>query len=141
MFVTIFIHLGHLKAKSELNFKAAKKLIENELYAPSVHCSYYGAFQFSTSSLANYMDYSYSDLNYEIRCSKKGSHDYIIQEVTSSIRHESDIYISRNFSNLFKDLKKFRKHSDYDDVSVDSTKSNKAFEISESLVTIIKKYL
>ena len=59
-----------LKQKSEFNFDAAKVLIDTNLYAPSVHCSYYSCFQLMKFALKDFCGINYDELYQRIGNSK-----------------------------------------------------------------------
>ncbi len=72
--------MSFLSNKSEFNLEAAKILIENNLYAPSVHCSYYSVFQKLKYKYISKKNLSYDDLNQNIGSNTKSTHTYIVDE-------------------------------------------------------------
>ena len=70
--------MSKLKEKSEFNFDAAQLLIDNYLYAPSVHCSYYSCFQLMKFTMNNFFGIGYDELNTRISVSTSGgTHSYV----------------------------------------------------------------
>lgn len=131
----------HLRNKSESNIASAELLIEESFYASSVHCSYYGAYQFSKTTL-NRIGMTYTDLNRETTIAKTkgiGSHDFLISKITQKYKEKTSPLDARDLKNDFKLLKSYRHISDYDNELVDSTKSNEALRISQEIIKRIKK--
>jgi len=129
--------MTQLKEKSKFNFDAADLLIKGSLYAPSVHCSYYGCFQLMKFIIKDFFGKTYNQLNSDIAVSRKNTHKYIIDYIAKEIRDNASLVEFRNFSNTINDLKRFREQSDYEDIEIDfdlSAKAlNKAKEIQQQL--------
>nr|MDA3854277.1 hypothetical protein [Bacteroidales bacterium] len=70
--------MSKLKEKSNFNLDAAELLIVRNLYAPSVHCSYYSCFQQLKYIVKDFCGKDYETQNVEIAQSPQGSHDYVI---------------------------------------------------------------
>ena len=131
--------MSNLENKSELNIQAAKKLIEENLYAPSVHCSYYSCFQLLKFKMNDFFGFSYEQLEAHISSSSMNTHSYLINFVKTQIKSNIDRDSSLNFSRQIKDLKLYRQRSDYEDIEVKKDDSDKALRIAESLLKFIKK--
>jgi len=126
--------MSKLKEKSEFNIDAAEMLIENSLYAPSVHCSYYSCFQLLKYTMNDFFDISYDNLSRDISSSPLTTHRYVIKYISTELvsfvgRSESE----RNFTRKIKDLKHFREESDYENLDVDYDKGTQAFELAKNL--------
>lgn len=109
IFAFLYVHKElnmYITKKAEHNLKAASLLIENELYAPSIHCSYYAGFQMSKRKLAE-CGITYDEQDQAARDLSTDSHNYII---TTTEEYVSDPIKYRH--NIGK-LKRLRKKSDY----------------------------
>lgn len=69
--------MSYLKEKSNFNIDSAKELIDKSLYAPSVHCSYYGSFQYMKYTLKKYKNWTYEYIEEECLNCRNGTHGYI----------------------------------------------------------------
>jgi len=131
--------MSKLKAKSEINLFAAKKLIDETYYAPSVHCSYYSCFQYFKYTVVSKLKMDEkrlaSYISLEKGKSKKGSHQITAQLITDAL---PDAY-KRDFSKKFKDLKELREKSDYHDEQIDFSKSNTALGYAQTILKIVSK--
>ncbi|KFF17344.1 HEPN domain-containing protein [Flavobacterium hydatis] len=136
--------MTYLKSKSEFNLAAAKLLIEDyDNYAPSVHCSYYGCFQFIKSKL-NSLGYTYTKVNEEIAASETlHSHKYPISLIVKELKTKvtDDTYYSRKVNDKIKLLKTFREESDYHNKVVTYPQSKAALELSNEIIQLINKKL
>jgi len=132
----------HLKDKSEFNIASAELLIEHSYYAPSIHCSYYGAYQFSKTTL-NKIGLTYENLDSltQSNSSLMGSHNVLISEISKKYEEKTSRLDGRELKNNFKLLKTYRHMSDYDNILVDSTKSTEALRISKEIIRKIKQKL
>lgn len=130
--------MSSLKEKALFNFEAAKLLISNNLYAPSVHCSYYSCFQLLKYVIFDFFGIPYLRLTSDISQSGKKTHEYIIDFVSREIKKaSSDIKDEREFKRKITELKRFRIDSDYEDMEIHFDKSNKALNYA----TEIRGYL
>jgi len=130
--------VSNLENKSELNIEAARKLIEENLYAPSVHCSYYSCFQLLKFKMNDFFDVTYEQLTADISSSPKGTHEYIIDFYIQTIRNNANNWKSVDFKRNIKDLKLFREKSDYEDINITKNQSDKAYRTAEYLLKFIK---
>jgi len=131
--------MSKLKEKSEFNFEAAQVLIDKYLYAPSVHCSYYGCFQLMKFTMFNHFGISYDELRQRVSVKTSGgTHIYITDFYNKAVR-KNGISDYSNFSRKIKDLKEFRESSDYDDVEITIDKSQKALNYATELKQYIQK--
>ena len=125
--------MSRLKTKSDLNFDAAQLLLNKNLYAPSVHCSYYSCFQLIKYTIKSFFSIDYDDLSSRIATSKQKTHAYVIRFMTDEIRSLGGIEESREFNRAIKDLKQFREESDYEDVLIDIASGDKALRKAQEL--------
>ena len=136
--------MTYIKSKSEFNLAAAKVLIEeHEYYAPSVHCSYYGCFQFIRYKL-NSLGYTYDIIDKEIASNERlHSHKYPIKLIVDKLREKttSDIYYSRTVNDKIKLLKTFREESDYHNKNITCPQSKDALSLSNEIIQLINKKL
>jgi len=129
--------MSKLREKSEFNFDAAQLLIDNYLYAPSVHCSYYSCFQMMKYTMKNFFGISYDELNTRISVSTSGgTHSYVTNFFNKEVKKKG-ISDYSDFSRKIKDLKEFRESSDYDDVEITIDKSQRA----KDYATDIRQYI
>lgn len=142
---------SYLSNKSTENLEASEMLIANNLFASSVHCSYYAMLQYMTCKLSNYGNISFLT----IRKNSKGygSHNYIISETINYIKSEElkpDLdYIQKNVNktNIQKlkrkvaDLKSFRVKSDYHNVEIDKVFGNKTLSFSKEIIKELNNYM
>ncbi len=129
--------MSKLREKSEFNIDAAEVLITKNLYAPSVHCSYYSCLQRIKSIFPVYFGITYDQIEIDVRTGKANEHSYLIRYISEQIRKNigSNEYV--DFKRNIGDLKEFRIHSDYKDIEVTSDQSTKAYK----LATEINKFL
>lgn len=134
--------MSHLKSKSEFNLEAAKILIDDHsYYAPSVHCSYYGCFQFIKSKL-NGIGITYAKMNSDIASNPKlSSNKYPLDLIVAEIGKKTDVYYQREIKTKIKTLKAYRVISDYHNEIVDHSKSNAALKLSIEIISLIDKKL
>jgi hypothetical protein len=131
--------MSKLKEKSEFNFDAAQVLIDKYLFAPSVHCSYYGCFQLMKFTLFKHFGVSYDELRQRVSVKASGgTHTYVADFYNKAVR-KNGIFDYSNFSRKIKDLKEFRESSDYDDVEITIDKSQKALSYATELKQYIQK--
>jgi len=138
--------LSFLKEKSKFNLEAAKVLIDDyDNYAPSVHCSYYGTFQFISSTL-NRLGETYEKISNDIAASKGtsqplASHEYPIRLISIKLAAKVDKFYANNVKNKIKDLKTFIRISDYDNVQITYDEGKKALALSNEIISLIKTKL
>ena len=128
--------MSKLRDKSEFNFDAAQVLIKNNLFAPSVHCSYYSCFQLMKYTMNYVFGISYDELSTRISVTAGGTHSYVTNFFNKEVKKKSITDYS-DFSRKIKDLKEFRESSDYDDVEITIDRSEKA----KAYATEIRQYI
>ena len=134
--------MSFLKSKSEFNLEGASLLIENNCYAPSVHCSYYSVLQLLKHKYVRLKEISYSVLSQKTIADKRNSHKYLIDEFCLHLQSDSGkkmtIFEVRSLKRDIEDLKQFRIESDYNDIEINYDKSTKALSLSESIIKRLK---
>jgi len=137
--------LSYLRNKSEFNFDSAALLIEKDMFAPSVHCSYYSVFQLMKYLYIQIKKISYKNLNQNIISDKRNTHKYLIEEFCLHLQSDSSYKLNRfevrELKNDIQDLKQFRLESDYDDIEINYKKSTQALRLSESILKRLKNIL
>lgn len=118
---------------------AAKALLEQNLFAPSVHCSYYSCFQLLKYTIKDFFDVDYETQAVNISSSKQNTHQYVVNYITNELKSLSDIFESRDFKRKINDLKQFRVESDYENVEVDYNKGNDAMNRATEIRSYIIK--
>lgn len=134
--------MSYLKQKSTFNIDSAQELIKMNYYAPSVHCSYYGCFQFMKYTLKNYNQTTYKDIEQECLNSPRGTHGYIINNILSILK--SKIKDNREFATVkrkIKDLKTFRIKSDYFNEQILIDDATRSLDFSETIIRAVKTNL
>lgn len=129
--------MEHLKNKSEINLSAAELLHEKSYYPSVVHCAYYSCFQLMKHTWLNSMGKSEQDLKVLNNSFNKGSHEVLINQIKSFIQSKSQN--DRDFNRDILQLKRLRVNADYNDFSIDFTKSNQSISLSKSTLSILKK--
>jgi uncharacterized protein (UPF0332 family) len=125
--------VSKLKEKANFNFEASKRLIELNLYAPSVHCAYYSCFQLIKFIIKDFFEKDYDKQDQEILSQNSNSHTYAINYIIYELKkNKFDIKKERDFSRQIKDLKQFRVESDYHNTEITLDKSKKAFEYAQN---------
>ncbi|MCK9204686.1 MAG: hypothetical protein M0P58_09680 [Bacteroidales bacterium] len=136
--------MSNLRQKSEANLDAAKLLFDNNLYAPSVHCSYYSSFQGMKFVIKDFFACDYQQQESELFRIKQqkatksiGIHEYTINKFGTEVKKFSTteyLYFTRSI----KDLRKFRLDSDYKDIAISHEEGRKALVISTDVFSKMK---
>jgi len=119
-----------LEDKSKENIKAAKVLIENEYYSPSIHCAYYSNIQLMKYILIFEYDMSEESIRNEQKKSKEGFsfHYWIINK----FRKLLDTNKRREFDTI-QYLKKERVRADYKNENISEENSKKALSLAKEI--------
>ena len=133
--------MSKLRQKSTFNIDAAGILLTKNLYAPSVHCSYYSCFQLLKYTINNFFGIDYETLKGDIANTKphKGTHQYVINFIYTELYSLTSFRESRIFKRKINDLKQFRTESDYEEKEVLLDKGNKAYELAKEIRTYVIK--
>ena len=129
--------MGHLKNKSELNLGAAELLHQYSYYSSVVHCAYYSCIQLMKHTWLNSMGKSDNDLRNLNNSSSQGSHEVLINQIKIFIQSKSQN--GRVFNRDILQLKRLRVNADYDEILIDSKKSNETLILFKSSLNILKK--
>jgi hypothetical protein len=129
--------MRHLKNKSELSLGAAELLHQYSYYSSVVHCAYYSCIQLMKHTWLNSMGKSDNDLRNLNNSSSQGSHEVLINQIKIFIQSKSQN--GRVFNRDILQLKRLRVNADYDEILIDSKKSNDSLILSKSSLNILKK--
>jgi hypothetical protein len=129
--------MRHLKNKSELNLGATELLHQYSYYSSVVHCAYYSCIQLMKHTWLNSMGKSDNDLRNLNNSSSQGSHEVLINQIKIFIQSKSQN--GRVFNRDILQLKRLRVNADYDEILIDSKKSNDSLILSKSSLNILKK--
>lgn len=129
--------MGHLKNKSELNLGATELLHQQSYYPSVVHCAYYSCIQLMKHTWLTSMGKSEQELRVLNNSSNQGSHEVLINQIKSFIQSKSQN--DRDFNRDILQLKRLRVNADYDEISIDYTKSNQSIGLSKVTLSILKK--
>ena len=129
--------MSKLKQKSEFNIDAAKLLIKEAYYAPSVHCSYYSCFQLMKFTIKDFSGIDYETQSVNISTTGQHTHQYVINFISDELKKFVGIEESRTFKRTIKDLKQFREESDYENIEVSHDKGQNALDKANG----IRQYL
>lgn len=131
--------MSFIKEKSGFNVDSAKELIKLSYFAPSVHCSYYGSFQYMKYALRKCKSTTYEEIELNSLNYRSGSHGYVIDNILIELRDKIKdtrdfVYIKR----IIKDLKTFRTNSDYFNIQILLDDAEKSLKFSEEIINTIK---
>ena len=125
--------MGNLKFKSNENLAVAQMLVEKGYYNSSIHCSYYGCFQFMKSILCNRLS-----ISYETQDSNKNSstHEYIFGRLINKIKNVNN---ERRFKVAFNSLKDKRKKADYSNELISEDEGLTAIEEAKRVINYLEQ--
>lgn len=123
-----------IKVKSSDNLRAAKLLIDNHIYSPSVHCSYYSVYMFSMYMLCHKCNISYEDQSENSR--GRDSHFYVIKNIADDLNKKNRYYMT-DFYSWYNKLKKLRKQADYLNEEVKEKDANTAYKSAENIIQLL----
>ena len=128
--------MSYLKDKSEHNFTAADVLYKQSLYAPSVHCSYYGFYQFAMHLLDNKLGISFA-----VQKANSGtSHQYAIKEVLNAVANNS-LQDYTDINRKIKSLRRLRTKADYENKEINQQTSEAARNTARNIRDYLKNNL
>lgn len=135
--------MAQLRNKSEFNTQAAELLIDSDVFAPSVHCSYYAVFQLIKHFFVQYKEITYLELSKMNREDGRTSHKYLIEEYYLYLSQDSECGLDRREVRSLKrktdDLRHFRVKSDYENLTINHDTANKALSISKEIIEELKR--
>ncbi len=133
--------MENLKNKATLNIKASELLIKNGLYNPSVHCSYYGAFQLTMFAVCKGKNISLKLLDKEAKdAPNMGSHTYTINEFYRAYR-KIDSRKAMLINNKIVSLKAYRKMADYNAENVKDDIAKQQNAVAKETVNLLNELL
>lgn len=124
--------MSNFLQKAQNNDNASGILIENGLYATSVHCSYYRCFQY----MMHLQKHSFTTNVREDW--SQGSHNDLINRVSREMRVK-DAVASVNFNNDILKLKKLRNKADYEEPMFDAGTSREAQRMATGIVQLFQR--
>lgn len=127
--------MSKLKEKSKFNIDAAQMLLNNALYAPSVHCSYYSCFQLMKHTIKYFFGVDYDTQSANISTSKQQTHQYVISYIFNELHNFVDRSECLKFRRKIKDLKQYRTESDYANIEVGVDKGKEALDKAKDIRT------
>lgn len=135
--------MGVLRNKSDANIAAAGLLIKQDenYYAASVHCSYYGCFQYLKYTIKTYFNQSYEEIEKQCLNYLGGTHGYVNDTVMDRLRFVVDFNTHRTAKRELSDLKQFRIDSDYFNKEITDVEATKSLSLSEGIIRLVKKNL
>lgn len=127
-----------VKAKSLENINVADLLIKHEMFAASVHCSYYSGFQLSKYVLSQYCDITYKKQDEESR--GKDSHAFVKNETSNDLSQKNRFY-SIDYESWYGKLKMLRKKADYSSEIIEDKDAKRAMEVAQKIIGLLtEKY-
>lgn len=120
-----------LKNKALLNINAGDLLLENTLYAPCIHCYYYGCFQELKAILYDFFELT----SEELRTHRQDIHSFVINFIQTELSKKTTLQISRKYKREIKQLKELRQESDYDPVDINYDKATRAQYLAKEIRT------
>jgi hypothetical protein len=134
--------MSYLEQKSNFNIDSAQELIDKTYYAPSIHCSYYGSFQFMKFSLKNYRNLTYDFIELECKNYARGTHGYVLDNIKQDLRKK--LLNTKDYTEVKRkidELKAFRISSDYFNTQILLDQADKSLSYSKDIIQIIKQNL
>ncbi|MCL3851449.1 hypothetical protein M1P97_09140 [Parabacteroides sp. GYB001] len=123
-----------IKAKSSDNLNAARLLIDNHIYSPSVHCSYYSVYMLSMYVLCHKCNISYE--NQEKESKGRDSHFYVTENVAKDLDKKNHISML-DFLTWYNKLKMLRRRSDYLNQAIKNKEANKAYKLADDIIHLL----
>jgi coproporphyrinogen III oxidase len=127
-----------LKEKSKFNAEASKILVEKNLYAPSVHCSYFASFQRMKVAVCHFCGKSYASIDSYVASNKTSEHRYIHREILNAI-YKFDASNYGKIKRVVDDLFQYRIDADYKNLDVTMDKAQKALTYSIDIVSYMEE--
>lgn len=139
--------MSYLSQRSENNQEVVKQLISGPLHVSSIHCSYYSCVQLMKHILLHKKNMKERDISRGIwlhkdsNNGKGGLHEYIISYFADDL-DDLDFHntAGQTFYDWINDLKTFRVSSDYQDVAISQSDSQKAWKLSKQVLDHLSDY-
>lgn len=124
--------------KSHFNRLAAELCLENNYYAPSVHCSYYSVVQLSLHILFEKQGMTEQTFLGHLKSLRIGTHACAIKLIgLDLIKKQPKAY--KDFQRLVPELKELREKSDYHKVLINQDEGYMAMQKSDSIKNILTR--
>ena len=94
LYICKLFRVAKLKEKSNINLEAAGQLIKLNLYAPSIHCSYYSCYQLLRYAVKEFFGLDYESQDDNMRQSTQNSHSYLIRSYVHIFDTYYNFYIN-----------------------------------------------
>jgi len=128
--------LSTVKDKSGFNIEAAELLIQEDLYCSSIHCSYYGCFQYIMFTLKSHLNITYEQLK---NSTSGDSHVNTIQKISQEYRNKGKSFTEAgNLSRDLNILKNTRIKADYSPDVIGDELSQSTLRLSKRLIMELK---
>jgi uncharacterized protein (UPF0332 family) len=125
-----------IKDKSHFNWQAADLCLRNNLYAPSVHCSYYSCIQYMLYILYDKLKLTEQTFLEQKSLLKIGSHACAIKLIgIDLIKRKREDYVT--FQKLVPELKELREKSDYKSVAIRQDEGQMAMAKSDAIKNLL----
>jgi hypothetical protein len=124
--------------KSHYNRLAAELCLKNNLYAPSIHCSYYSCVQYMLYVLFEKIKMTKDEFEKTKNSFGSGTHASAIKLIgIDLIKKEKSDY--KAFQKLIPELKELREKSDYENLAISQNEGWTAMSNSDSIKNILSK--
>lgn len=128
------------KNKSGLFENATGVLMSNYQYLPIPHSAYYSCYQLLKHIWLYKLNKTEEELQTQISLNgAKASHEYLINQIIPLVTDSRDLRARRDFSNKLTQLKTLRTQADYTDISVDRVFAEKAIDLMNDLLRVLRK--
>ncbi len=131
--------MSEFENKSSQNIIAAQVLIEEALFAPSIHCSYYSCLQLCKHVLKYIIKISDQQIKDELGKPNLKSHELIREGILDNLKGKLNDKEYMNFNSTFNSLKRSREMADYTETDIRRELAMESVEKSKSLAAIIKR--
>jgi hypothetical protein len=125
-----------LLSKSSDNKKAAERLLNVKLYAPSIHCSYCACLLLMLDIMTTEFGQNDAQIEQTAKDSAMGTHNWLIQEFKSKV-YLKNPNIMVDFNRDIDTLKSYRKKADYKNIEITPRQSETAVKICLPNITSI----
>jgi hypothetical protein len=134
--------MSFLLEKANQNHLAIDFLVDKKLLAPAVHCGYYSCFQKIDYILKEFYTEERNQLHLRVLGGKGNMHGNTIKEFIRLFRKgKFDDQASLELDDMLKELKEFRKKSDYDDEEITEAQIEKVKQYVTKIHRLIKKHM
>lgn len=129
-----------LLRKSNNSIAAAKQLMDSNLEAPSVHCSYYSCIQLMLHIAIEKLGESSESLLSRSNFENTGSHVTLTNEIKKELTNRTTNYSElQTFSNNLATLKRNRTEADYMEIDITRPKCSASLDIAKKINAILER--